>query len=261
LNLLAKLLKGSKQRPDDTYIGLVDENGVTKGAFNDDWSLTFSLIAYSKNDAEVIESEAVVYKDIPSPDFELKGVNPLTIVKLKGEQISYHGQHRIMLQSILKTGVKHDLLLGILESRKQPIIFESARFGRFELDRRLDWFNVKTSWRGNEIRLSLSADQNEAITVENFAGQIFDDADQWEERFKRRISNELLELKNESWLEEDEAKLTEDAFLSRITLESIVVYPDKTFEAWFDDGDTFWGHAISVTCNLDGTTSDCGIHG
>ena len=41
-----------------------------------------------------------------------------------------------------------------------------------------------------------------------------------------------------------------------MTLESIAVYPDGKLEFWFDDGDLFFGHWMSVSGNLsDGPTS------
>ncbi|MGB3541754.1 MAG: hypothetical protein WBA11_02405, partial [Rubrivirga sp.] len=46
----------------------------------------------------------------------------------------------------------------------------------------------------------------------------------------------LLAVENDSWLETDEAPLTESAFRARLGLEVV-----------FEDGDLFWGHATFVT--------------
>lgn len=57
----------------------------------------------------------------------------------------------------------------------------------------------------------------------------------------------LLELKNESWLDEDENELTQQDFTERlIRVESITYNVDGTLTIWFDDNDLFWGHGIAV---------------
>ena len=61
---------------------------------------------------------------------------------------------------------------------------------------------------------------------------------------------ELLPLKNENWLDEDEAELSPDEFKDRMTLESITVYPSGSFDFWHNDGDLFWGHSIQISGNL-----------
>jgi hypothetical protein len=48
----------------------------------------------------------------------------------------------------------------------------------------------------------------------------------------------LLPLKNDNWLDEDEAELTADRFEDRMTLESITVRADGSFDFWHKDGDS-----------------------
>jgi hypothetical protein len=45
----------------------------------------------------------------------------------------------------------------------------------------------------------------------------------WNRRIRDYAVQELLPLKNENWLAEDEAELTPDEFKDRMTLESITV--------------------------------------
>lgn len=64
-------------------------------------------------------------------------------------------------------------------------------------------------------------------------------------------ANELLETKNKAWLEEGEAPLTVEVFMKRLHLTEVMFENGGIF-FWYDDDDMFWGHTISVLCDLDG---------
>lgn len=245
----------------DTFIGLIDEDGVTKSSFEDECSMSFSFVAYIKNEGEVTEKEVVIHKEIPSIDHTIKGLEPLTIVKINGDQKLYHGQNRINLKSVLKTNIKHEGLTDILTNRLKPVTYESSVLGTFNLDRRANWFERKFLWNENEIDLCLSCEIDEIQELENVAIQVCNNPTDWEGKLKSKISEELLQLKNESWLDENESPISESEFLSRIFLENLTIHENGDFEAWFNDGDTFWGHSINVSANINGTIEDCGIHG
>lgn len=66
---------------------------------------------------------------------------------------------------------------------------------------------------------------------------------------KQFAAKELVSLKNQAWLEENEAEITEALFISKIKLRSILVYSEGNFELYFDDDDIFWEHVIIVTVN------------
>src|SRR5690606_1292634 len=122
------------------FIGLINENGMSRSSFQDESSITFSLCAYSRDRGPVEENEAFVYMKIPSLEYSVAGLEPLTIVEFTGEQISYHRQNRIILSSVIKTNSNHPELQSILDRRLEPVIYKSQKFGNFILDRRLDWF-------------------------------------------------------------------------------------------------------------------------
>jgi hypothetical protein len=56
----------------------------------------------------------------------------------------------------------------------------------------------------------------------------------------------LLSLKNETWLEEGEAPMTNEKFIETIELDGILAFSDGSFSLYFDDNDIFWGHSIVV---------------
>ncbi|WP_299556949.1 DUF2262 domain-containing protein [Seonamhaeicola sp.] len=245
----------------DSFIGLIDEDGVGKSSFEGECSMTFGLCAYIKNNNPVETKEAVVHRKIPNMDYTIKGLEPLTIVEFRGEQIDYHGQNRINLLSIVKTESSNAVLEEILQKRLEPVEFKSEVFGSFILDRRSHWFETKAQWKNQQIELFLSGTLADIRGLESTAIKLFIESDKWDEKIKKKIASDLLSLKNESWIDENESPLSEKEFLSKITLESIVIHDEEDFEFWFNDGDIFWGHTISVEGNLNGHLDKAGIHG
>lgn len=65
------------------------------------------------------------------------------------------------------------------------------------------------------------------------------------------VVENLLELKNESWVDDDEESVTAEEFAKRLTLESVSLERDGSIELSFDDGDLFWGHLVVVRADGD----------
>lgn len=259
--MLSRIKSVLKKNKGDTFIGLIDENAVGKALFKEEYSMTFRLCAFIKNNEHLQEKEVVVYKRIPNFEYIIKGLEPLTIVEFTGEQISYHGQNRINLSSIIKTKTSHPELQKVLEKRLEPIIFKSEFFGNFLLDRRSNWFESKSMWLNEEIELFLSGDLSDIPELEKQAIQLFKEQSQWDLKFRNKIAKDLLTLRNENWIEEKENLLTEEEFIGKIKLENLVIHNEGDFEASYNDGDTFWGHCISIDGNLDGTLNEASIQG
>ena len=66
---------------------------------------------------------------------------------------------------------------------------------------------------------------------------------------KAFIADELLEIKNSDWLEDDEESLTSDQFVSQLTLDTLTAPLEDSWELYFDAKELFWGHAIQVWWN------------
>ena len=73
--------------------------------------------------------------------------------------------------------------------------------------------------------------------------------------------NELLPCMNDNWLREDEEPFSPQEFIEHMTLDAIVFQEDGKFEFWYDDGDMFAGHSITVSCSLVEGPYDAGISG
>ncbi|AEE18503.1 DUF2262 domain-containing protein [Dokdonia sp. 4H-3-7-5] len=102
------------------------------------------------------------------------------------------------------------------------------------------------------------------ISEEKFVNQINSKL-QWiaqnEHKINSRIAKKLLDLKNDSWLEENQAKLTKEQFITAITLKSISFFEDISCELIFDDGDLFWQHEIIANLSSKNKLTDASIRG
>ena len=72
----------------------------------------------------------------------------------------------------------------------------------------------------------------------------------WNKKIYNTILIDLLKLKNECWLEDDEKPISTDQLVQNIKLKSLIFYEDGDFQFWFDDGDIFWGHSIEVSGSI-----------
>ena len=66
------------------------------------------------------------------------------------------------------------------------------------------------------------------------------------ERVLGQVVEELLEDKNDGWLRDGEAPLSEQDFRRKLALEAIAIGPGGEIELSLDDDGMFWGHLIVV---------------
>jgi hypothetical protein len=69
----------------------------------------------------------------------------------------------------------------------------------------------------------------------------------YDENAKNFAAERLLEIKNRSWMDENEEPLTPEQFKACMLLESVAISPDGNLQFYYNDGDLFWGHCIAVT--------------
>jgi hypothetical protein len=139
----------------------------------------------------------------------------------------------------------------------------SARFGTFSFDPSVDWFEAETSFAGQSIKLSLSAPNEKAVAplLTNAEAMAADDAN-WFARLQDCAAG-LVDLSNE-WNEDQDdwtGPIDREGFIARIKLESIVFHEDDYFEAYFEDGDLFWGHTIIVSGTMTEGPEEAAIAG
>ncbi|MCK6207676.1 DUF2262 domain-containing protein [Bacillus infantis] len=105
------------------------------------------------------------------------------------------------------------------------------------------------------------------VTIEEFneddvfrkVENTFDKIIQHEEMIKEGISEELLNLHNDTW---NEGKIISTSeFISRIQLEGILFFCEGNAELYYNDGDLFWGHTIAANISEEGQFESAHIYG
>lgn len=144
----------------------------------------------------------------------------------------------------------------------KPVVMKSERFGNLTLDRSIGWFEAKAEWNGKLLRVCFHTGENLDVSASReVAEKLWDSQASWKQKVDNFAVQELLQIKNDSWLNDNDPVVTADQFKSKMTLQSISIYPDGRIEFWHADGDLFWGHSILISGSLDQGLTQADIAG
>ena len=71
----------------------------------------------------------------------------------------------------------------------------------------------------------------------------------------------LTELKNDTWLDENQTPLTQTEFAETIIFDGIIAFSEGSFQIFFYDNDIFFGHSIVVDIDKDFNFDGANISG
>jgi hypothetical protein len=234
--------------------GIVGPNGAGAGCSpdNPEWHMTFTLAAWRIAEGAIRRKGLTIEQNLYEKEFRAaqKVLRPYAcvglMVRLREENV--FGSPRGLLTRLLGKDADRELKV-VAEELQQPVIVTDPRFGEFTLDRSVNWYESRTQWGSETVRLFLACEDDDSSwplqSLKN-AQRLWAERQEWDRRVRECIVKSLLSLKNDGWLEEGEEPLEAGDFLSRLRLQSIGVKPYDGFEFWFDDGDLFWGHSIEV---------------
>lgn len=218
-----------------------------------DWTLRFTLEEWRGEDGVIRTTPLSIHQTTGHDEMRalMDRINDTRIITAR---VRFDGDGSAELLGLLKGFIPaHDPLAVRSIELSQAVTRETEQFGTLRLNRALNWWEGKGAWGDDEVGINLVAGDEaglgEALAT---AGALWDDQAGWSERIRAYAVEELLPLKNDSWLEDDEEPLTPAEFRARMRLDSITVDPDGSFTFWHDDGDLFWGHSIQI----DGTLQD-----
>ena len=144
----------------------------------------------------------------------------------------------------------------------RPVVVQHKTFGNLVLDPRIGWFEGQRSWNRKSVAISFEKGEDGGIEgAVKTAEALWADQAGWKQKIEEFAVQELLPLKNENWLGENEKELTRKQFLAKMKLNSITVNEDGEFEFWHDDGNLFLGHSIQITGDLENGPTDADIPG
>lgn len=221
---------------------------------NELWHLHLSLVAWKANGGELEKRALIVSKAITEKELaELQErIKSESVIKFKGKlsKESPFGDARARLIELMDEP-KDKELDEALTSYKQPVVMKHPIFGKLLLDKTVDWFEGKANWMGLEIKINLALDEDgDSKGSVDTATIIFSECAEWSMKVNEYAISELLKLKNESWLQENQAELLPIDFLKAMRLESVTFYPEGDFEFWHNDGGLFWGHSILISGSI-----------
>ncbi|PHS05036.1 MAG: hypothetical protein COA78_15810 [Blastopirellula sp.] len=249
--------------PVSELTGIVSPSGVggAKSGDQELWSLLLDFDAWCVG-SEPIRMESLTLRRKVS-DEELDRFQELieeeTIIRVRARvaEDNIFGSPQGQLEEFIELDSKNSVLQAYLVKLQKPVTHQDKRFGTLTNDREINWYSVEVEWNGDTVNMNLIAEESDELTAAlKIAYSLWDNESTWHERIVDYAVQELLPLKNDNWLGDEETEFSPTEFKRKMTLESISIYPDGDFEFWHNDGDLFWGHSIQISGNLsDGLTN------
>jgi hypothetical protein len=142
--------------------------------------------------------------------------------------------------------------------------FHDEVLGALTWNEDLEWWEGQTQLTpGHPIQFSISQEEVDAAaqpTAEvQQARRVIAFLREHEEEARVVAADEVLELYNLEWNEGD--PLSEEEFMSRLTLDDISIAFDGSAELFYKDDGLFAGHTLLVTISAEGTFEDADIAG
>lgn len=260
----------AKRRRAVEVIGVVHPLGAGGGRVGQEtrWSLRFSFVAWRQKGGPVEERELGVAQPGLTDDelrAGMQAVRPYDVLRVRlrfEDGPDVRGRVHAELTQLLGTDSTDAELNAVADILRKPVGVEHPVFGAFTLDRALNLYEVEVPWAGRPVQLYLNRDgcKDEAELFET-AKTLWNGQKAWDKRVRDYAAAELLELKNGSWLGEDEKEFTPTQFKAKMALQSVAISVGGRFDFTFKDGNLFWGHVIQVSGTLEDGPMDAGIAG
>lgn len=221
-----------------------------------DWTLIVPLAAWREEGQPVRRAPLTLRQGVDENRLESlrRHLLPYRVVRVRA-RVALNSEFdipRAQIEEFLGSDPEDSELTHIASELQRTVTLEDDFFGQLVLDRSVGWFQGTARWNGTLIKIYLSVDDSVACdTSLKVARALWSDQASCERRAKDMAVEELLQIKNDHWLDEGQAPITAEQFRSLLTIESVTTSPDGTFEFWCEDGDMFAGHAISVFGNLE----------
>ena len=264
---------------EETEITVLLKDSSNGAAVLGDWlrpSVNF-LASIDNDTGEMIKEEGrlewLIKKDPDRKgwgyDFEQYGIYRLLVRKCIPRRLESFESATLnncyMIVKVLEENVQNDKLLEYKEYLSKPVEIDTP-YGKFVLDRSMSWFEGEIEVGGSEFTAFLETDEDNGETAE-LALKVFlktaENFEDFDRKNKEFAADNLLDLAHE-WQESDDGEnepLTREQFIEAIGVSEWTVTPYGNMTLYYYDGDIFWGHAIEINIDEDGTIEDADIAG
>lgn len=267
--LRARRRAAQAREPVMEIIGLVDPSGAGRSRWKGDpeWTFSANLIAWRLPGGPVQRTPVRLERPADDEAYAVLGpaFDPYDLVRIKVRMPppEEDGVRHAFLETLVHTIVDDDELEAFAAALQAPVVVQDAQLGALTLDRSLSWFTGELAWRGGSVQVHLPAGPDDRPLMVPEARAVVAALADWEDRARQRIREDLLELFNDTWRDEesDPAPLSVEAFQARLSLSSFELGEGRGLTFWYDDGDLFAGHSIEVQGDLDEGFSSAGLAG
>jgi len=256
------------ERPIDELTGVVSASGVrgVQVQAEQQWTLVFTFEAWRVGPDAVQTNKLVVRRKVS--DEELKAfqdrIDADTVIKIAARVANDNvfGSPQALMEEFIGNDTADTELHDYLAELQEPVTHSDVFFGQFTLDRSVGDYSTNCQWNDVPVELRLWIDDPDDLEATlKVARVLWDDSTAWDQRIRDCAAKDLLPLKSENWQEEDGSTVTREQFESRMTLESITVHADGSFDVCYNDGELFFGHEIVVYGSIGNGMSSAGIQG
>ncbi|MBN2445109.1 MAG: DUF2262 domain-containing protein [Phycisphaerae bacterium] len=261
------LLDRLSKAPPAEIVGVVDALGAGGSLSQGDtlWTLRFRCVAWRVASGPLCERALNVLGRMTKDDLNaMKSVaRPHAIIRFQArlDESCQAEPHALWVNSV--GHAEDDVELNaFLAKYLEPVTLDDSVLGTFTLDRRFGCWTAEIDWLGAITSLRVEPrDESKPEHALRVAREFWESQTEWTRKTIDLAVAKLLNLKNEEWLAEAETPATAADFHQRLTLESLSVRPDGSFEFIYDDGNLFWGHAIVVKGTSTGGLSSATLAG
>ncbi len=237
-----------------TIVGLIGASapGGVRQSNLEQWFLVIHFAAWRYAGSPVTESKLRLEMPVSQTQLDdyMAALKPYQIIEVEVQEDNQPDCKRIA--AIKQTDINDPELSTIAERLQVPVEFEHPVFGKLVYERQFYCYTGRANWGDQAVDLMFNCENPDPpYRAFETAEVLFRKQADWEQRINEYAADQLLALKNENWLEDDEEPLTPAAFISHMTLESISIEEDGGFTFWHDDGDLFWGHTIQISGSLE----------
>ena len=132
--------------------------------------------------------------------------------------------------------------------------------GKLKYNKEYEWYESEVKIDNTSFTLNISlAAPDELEKLISFADSQL--KSKFYEPMLLAMENEMIALKNDLWLGEEELPITVEDFRKRISIDSIIFYEDCSSAIYCNDDDIFGGHAIEIDIAKNGKYESATLSG